>query len=313
MSTSPFNPSAPFTTGEFRAAEQDTRRLRTTEFRQLFMGVYVLARVAVTAQMHARAALKVAGPKAHISHFTAGRIYDLAPPERIGVDVSMPDGVTRVRTSGISPHKAGPDCEVVVRNGLRISSPTQTFLDLAGHQGVTLVDLAIVGDRLVAKGLATPAELIAAADAWRGRGARLARRVARLARRGVDSPMETRLRLLIVLAGLPEPRVNLILRHPNGEWWLRLDLSYPEQKVLVEYDGRQHAESTPQWLGDIERRELFEKWQWRTVTVTAEGIFNDPADTVRRVMNVLQERKVPGLPRRCSDEWRHHFAVKSKR
>ena len=45
-----------------------------------------------------------------------------------------------------------------------------------------------------------------------GRGCRLARRAASLAREGVDSPQETRLRLLLVLAGLPEPRVNVIIR-----------------------------------------------------------------------------------------------------
>jgi hypothetical protein len=59
-------------------------------------------------------------------------------------------------------------------------------------------------------------------------GARLARRVAGLVRKGVDSAMETRLRLLIVLAGLPEPEVNVIVRDENGDWELRFDLCYPQ-------------------------------------------------------------------------------------
>lgn len=46
-------------------------------------------------------------------------------------------------------------------------------------------------------------------------------------RQGVDSPMETRLRMLIVLAGYPEPRVNVIIRHENGDWSTRLDLCHP--------------------------------------------------------------------------------------
>lgn len=311
MPQQPFDPYTPFTTREFRAAGQDVSRLRTQEFQQVLHDVHVRSGVALTTLLRARAALLVAGPRAHVSHHTAADIYDLAPPEHPGVHVSTPAGVTRSRTDGVCPHQANRCCAVVVRQGMRISSPIQTFLDLAGQQGMTLVDLAVVGDRLVSKRLATPAQLVAAADAWRGRGARLARRVARLVRVGVDSPMETRLRLLIVLAGLPEPKVNQILRHPDGEWWVRLDLSYPQQKVLIEYDGRQHADSRSQWRKDIQRRELLQRWEWRTVTVTAEGVFDEPARTLRRVLAVLREREVPGLPRRVSEEWRRHFTSRS--
>jgi hypothetical protein len=307
MPRPPFDPSVPFTRREFRLAGLDERRLRSAEFRSVFHDVHVLASVAPSTLLSARAALKVAGPHAHVSHFTAAVLYDLAAPERPGTHVTVPEGVTRPHTDGVRPHRGNAGSDVVVWRGLRISSPVQTFLDLAGHQGMTLVDLAIVGDRLVAKRLATPAALIATADAWRGRGARLARRVARLVRVGVDSPMETRLRLLIVLAGLPEPTVNLILRHPDGTWRMRLDLSYPDQRVLVEYDGRQHAESSRQWRRDIERRDALERCGWRTVTVTAEGIFDDPADTLRRVLAVLRERRVPRTPSRCRDDWRRHF------
>ena len=52
-------------------------------------------------------------------------------------------------------------------------------------------------------------------------GTRLALRAAGLVREGVDSPMETRVRLLIVLAGLPEPSVNHIVRAEDGSWRMR--------------------------------------------------------------------------------------------
>ena len=38
--------------------------------------------------------------------------------------------------------------------------------------------------------------------------------------------MESRLRMLIVLAGLPEPDVNVIFRKPDSSWLMRLDLYY---------------------------------------------------------------------------------------
>jgi hypothetical protein len=74
------------------------------------------------------------------------------------------------------------------------------FLGLASI-GVSLVDLVIAGDNLIkANGLA-PQKFVAAAEAYQGRNARRARRAASLVRAAVDSPMETRIRLLIVFAG----------------------------------------------------------------------------------------------------------------
>ena len=66
--------------------------------------------------------------------------------------------------------------------------------------------------------------------------------------------METRLRLLVVLAGLPEPVVNHVLRDENGGWTYRFDLSWPQVKLALEYDGRQHAEDSRQWVRDVRRR-----------------------------------------------------------
>jgi hypothetical protein len=54
--------------------------------------------------------------------------------------------------------------------------------------------------------------------------------------------METRVRLLIVMAELPEPTVNVIIRGEDGSWRMRFDLCYLDQRLIVEYDGRHHAD-----------------------------------------------------------------------
>jgi hypothetical protein len=61
--------------------------------------------------------------------------------------------------------------------------------------------------------------------------------------------------LLLVLAGLPEPDVNFILRAPDGSWRRRFDLCYQGARLIIEYDGRQHAFDREQWSNDIARRE----------------------------------------------------------
>jgi len=145
-------------------------------------------------------------------------------------------------------------------------TPADTFVDLAAD--LTLVDLVVLGDSLVRRGLLAPRDLAAAAELAHGRGVRAARRAARLVRLGVDSAMETRLRLLLGQAGLPEPVVNLVIRDDVGTRLFRLDLAYPEVKVAIEYDGRQHAENRTQWVKDVGRREWFDGDGWRIVTVS---------------------------------------------
>lgn len=167
----------------------------------------------------------------------------------------------------------------------------------------------VAGDSLAKARDLPPETFVAAAKAWRGRGARMAREAAKLVRSGVDSPMETKLRLLVVFAGLPEPRVNLILRGPDGEWWCRFDLAYEEGKVLLEYDGRQHAEDDEQWGHDIGRRELLDRLGWRLVIVRASDIYQRPEQTLRRIRQVLVERGVTDLPKVLSPEWSRHFPV----
>ena len=69
---------------------------------------------------------------------------------------------------------------------------------------MNLVDLVVLGDAMLKARLTTVSALIEAIEAWHGSGTRLGLRAAKLMREGVDSPMETRVRLLIVLAGLPD-------------------------------------------------------------------------------------------------------------
>jgi hypothetical protein len=107
------------------------------------------------------------------------------------------------------------DLEQMPRDGLMLTSPVRTFIDLAACTDLT--DLVSAGDSLVRR-TGTGPELFRNAAAARtgARGIRLAREAAELIRTGVDSPMETRLRLLLLLAGLPEPQVGRVV----CEGWL---------------------------------------------------------------------------------------------
>jgi Protein of unknown function (DUF559) len=170
-----------------------------------------------------------------------------------------------------------------------------------------LVDLVALGDSLVRRKRTTPADLVTAAEGYLGKGSRLARRAASYVRKGVDSPTESRLGMLIVLGGLPEPQVNHILRHHDGEWSRRLDLCYAEQKLIIEYDGRHHSQIRVNWLNDIKRREALERDGWRFVIVAADGLYDSRLETLQRVRLALRERGCPLRSSRIPAEWHRLF------
>ena len=177
---------------------------------------------------------------------------------------------------------------------LPCAAPLDTFAQLATL--LTLVDLVVVGDFLVRQRWFTPDDLIAFVRGRAGAGASRARQAAAYVRRDVDSPMETRLRLLLVLAGISEPRVNHVIREVDGTPVRRYDLSWPEHRVIVEYDGRHHVDRVGQWESDLGRRGAIDDEGWRIIVVTSAGIYREPGRTVERVLTMLRSRGAPGLP-----------------
>ena len=250
------------------------------------------------------AALTIHPPGAFASHSSAARVYGVPLPLLPEEHVTVFAAKDRRRRNGIRNHVAPPDTPVVELRGLRVSGAAQMFVELGEVLG--LVDLVVVGDALVRQRRLTPAELVAFAAASDHSGGPLARRAAGYVREKVDSPMETRLRMLIVLAGLQEPAINHVIVDRDGRVLYRFDLSYPDLKILVEYDGRQHRADLDQWDHDTDRRDWLDANGWLHVPVFSRGIYVDPDKTLRRVQTAIRARGGE-LPRRLSDDWRPHF------
>src|SRR3954464_10460321 len=93
-------------------------------------------------------------------------------PEDGSVHMACPG--RRPQVEGIAAHRSGAGRAVTRWRGVPVTTPTQTFLDLAGQIG--LVDLVVLGDSLARRRRVTPERLVEAAAGHRGPGARLARR-----------------------------------------------------------------------------------------------------------------------------------------
>lgn len=301
----PFDAGQPFTRADARAAGIPLNELVGRQYHRIFHDVYVRAGARRDLPVRARTACGLNGQDTYASHATSIELWGGVVPEPGPVHVSVPDGKPRCERQGIAAHRGVAEPDVRTRSGVRVSAPTQALLEMA-RDGVDLVDLVIATDSLVRAGALDLDTLQAAAVRWTGRGSRVARRAAGLAREGVDSPMESRLRLLIVLAGLPEPEVNHLLRDEVGTTVMRFDLCYPALKLLIEYDGRQHAANDAQWKRDIVRRETLDGLGLRLLVVLKDGIYARPLETLDRVAGALRERGVR-VRRAYKPEWERYF------
>src|SRR5258708_37777639 len=112
-------------------------------------------------------------------------------------------------------------------------------------------------------------------EAARGaKGAARLRRAVGLAEPATESPMETRLRMLLVMARLPRPRAQVSLEDEQGRPLGRPDLFYPEHRLILEYDGGVHRES----LAEANRRQnRLINYGYRLLRFTAADISPTPA------------------------------------
>lgn len=295
----------PFTRTQALKAGIKDHQLRSSTYRQLLTGVYVASSTAATDRQRVAAAL-LAHPEAHASHASAARILGLPIPTLPDEHVTVVDRRKRRTRAGVVCHSASR-CQVVTVDGLRVSSLLQVFVELATLLG--LVDLVVVGDHLLRRRKVTLAVLRQFCEESGSPGAGAALRALRFLRERVDSPMESRLRMLIVLTGLPEPEVNWSVRDEIGDPIRRYDLCWRSSKIAVEYDGRQHVEVQEQWEADVERRGQIEDDEWRLITVISSGIYRRPDLTLARIHQALLVRGEPGVPAVLSDAWRPHFPV----
>jgi len=206
-------PTSPFLTREGPTLGVSRRRLATPEFRAVLAGVSIASFIRDTVVIRARAALLLAPEGAVVSLWTAARIWGGVVPDNDWTHVSFMRDV-RFRVRGVKHHRFRHRLDVRKWQGLPVTSPGQTFCHLARHLG--LIDLVALGDRLVKKGRCTPSDLVHYTDAWPGQCRAEAVRAAGLVRERVDSVPETAVRLLMVLAGLPEPQVDIPILDSEG-------------------------------------------------------------------------------------------------
>lgn len=281
--------SRPFRVDEALLAGLAPKIIDGAQFWSPARGVRVPCTLADTLETRC-AALRLVMPElAAFSHETAALLCNLpAPRFDDKVDIIVEPGGVVPNIDGVDGHTGLLSADVTKLGDLRVVHPERTFFDLA--QTLTLTELVILGDA-IARHWSTPEALtMRAASMKRRRGIVKARKALSLIRADVDSPPETRVRLMLVWAGLPCPEVNLNVFDRAGGWVARPDLSYPELKIAIEYDGDHHRTDKRQWRRDRARDQNLRDDGWIVITLTADDIFRTPDQTVARIRRAIVSR-----------------------
>ncbi len=96
--------------------------------------------------------------------------------------------------------------------------------------------------------------------------------------------METRLRLVLVLAGLPRPEAQIDLHDDRGRFLGRPDFLYRDRRLALEYDGGVHRD---QLVEDNRRQNQLINAGYRLLRFTAPDILRNPASVVSQVRGAL--------------------------
>lgn len=212
----------PFTTQQAHAAGVTASMLRGRHFVQIHRGVWGLAAAPRTFEFEVRAARLALPHNAALSHVSA--------LQWLGVEIGRPTPVhfstrtTQQVGGSIVLHRRLGRLSLRDIRGVPVLGPDRSFVDSATL--ISVRSLVRAGDALVRSGQTSIERLLAYVDASHLDGVVRARRAAALVRGRVDSVRETDLRLLIVLAELPEPDVNVDVFADDGRWLARGDLVF---------------------------------------------------------------------------------------
>ena len=263
-------------------------QLRGPRFLRLFPDTYVRAgNEPPDLQLRSFAAHAYVQGRGVLSGFSAAELLDAScGPRDAPAEVTVPGGRQRSHPGLVVRRDRLAPGETVVVDGVRCTFPPRTAWDLARRGD--LVERVVGVDALARRHGFSPDLLLNFLVHYPGaRGDDRLPEVLALADRCSGSPMETRLRLVLVLAGLPRPRSQWVVQDGRARRAVWLDLAYPSHRIGIEYDGEEHT--TPARVRrDIARTTDLVDRGWRIYRYTADDVLGTPARIVAQIRRALE-------------------------
>lgn len=251
----------------------------------LYPDVYVELGSDVTAVDRARAAWLWSGRRGIIAGQSAAALHGAKwvdggkPAELLWPNRRPPKGI---RTWSDQVY----DDEVELINGVRVTTPARTALDIACRYPHGKAVAAI--DALANKTRFKMADVQLLADRHKGRrGIRRARTVLDLVDPGAESPQETWLRLVVIRNDFPRPQTQVPLYDEFGVLVAVFDLGWEDMKIAMDYEGEHHRINRRRFNHDIRKAETVAELGWVDIRVTAE---DGEGGVVRRLSAAWRRR-----------------------
>lgn len=228
---------------------------------------------------------------------TAAQLIGLPLPRTLEADRTVHLAVPSPRTAptgrGIHGRSVRVDARDVQRGAsFWMSTPARTFCELSAVLDVP--HLVAAGDFILFRdsplaSLATITDTVARYP--HGAGAATLRAAVPLLDGGSESPRESRLRVIMVTAGIAGLVTNMPIRTSGGHRY-RGDIVIPARMVVIEYQSRFH-ESPVDFRKDMTRISRLEADGWVVIQVNADDL-DDPQELVARIRRVLDSRPLVG-------------------
>lgn len=171
-----------------------------------------------------------------------------------------------------------------------------------------LVDVVMIGDWLLHRGHLRLDDLVRVleVDHWRP-GIDCSRRAIGRLDGDSRSLQESEVRCLLTAAGLPCPESNVDLYDESGTFLGCGDLVYRWLRLVIEYEGRQHALDTAQFQRDLHRYARYRGAGIAYVQVTS-AMTKSPITLVHTIHRAMVEQGYTGPPPRFGAEWQRLLA-----
>ena len=180
-----------------------------------------------------------------------------------------------------------PSFHLGVVEGVTVTTPVRTWLDCAPW--LRRPDLVAMGDAILHRGLGTRGEFEHLLTwGYRRRGMAGVRAAVPILDGAAESPAESWVRVMLIDAKVPRPICNLDI-YFQGRWLARVDMAWPESRVIVEYDGIVHLDER-QRRRDAERLNALQAAGWLVIVLTADDL-RRPERIISLVRSALDARR----------------------
>ena len=234
-------------------------------------------------------AVLACGKGAVISHESAAALLGMREGGLEPIHVSVPG--ERSRIPGVRCHRREPMPPTTVLDGIPLTDPRWTIVDLAAH--LTLEDLTRATNEADRMGLVAHDELGALVESLPGRrGIRKLRVLLGSGWFGTDSNLERRFLRLVADAGLPVPQTQVWLEG------FRVDFFWPEFKLVVETDGLTYHRTPAEQAVDRRRDQVLTAAGYTCLRFTNAQVRLEAGAVRRTLMQVVSRATRGRRPRR---------------